>query len=189
RNSATQYTMNVIAVVRETAVGSENRGDNGVVPLDVGKVCSGEKGDIKVAYDANLFPKAEVSEDILMREDIESEKQAKKDKQIAFEKRQNTLDNIVPYILGVLGILFIGLLLFAFQQKQTIKNEVNRKFPLPYFVPEEIMSLPATIFYKKSNIVTPEVLSAALMDLIRKGYVEELEEETFKVVNRETTHK
>src|SRR5690625_6973417 len=51
------------------------------------------------------------------------------------------------------------------------------------------MSLPATIFYKKSNIVTPEVLSAALMDLIRKGYVEELEEETFKVVNRETTHK
>src|SRR5699024_1662425 len=120
---------------------------------------------------------------------IESEKQALKDKQIAFEKRQNTLDNIVPYILGVLGILFIGLLLFAFQQKQTIKNEVNRKFPLPYFVPEEIMSLPATIFYKKSNIVTPEVLSAALMDLIRKGYVEELEEETFKVVNRETTHK
>src|SRR5699024_9418354 len=62
------------------------------------------------------------------------------------------------------------------------------KFPLPYFVPEEIMSLPATIFYKKSNIVTPEVLSAALMDLIRKRYVEELEEETFKVVNRETTH-
>src|SRR5690625_1099662 len=124
-----------------------------------------------------------------MREDIESEKQALKDKQIAFEKRQNTLDNIVPFILGVVGLLFIGLLLFAFQQKHTIKIEVNRIFPLPYFVPEEIMSLTATIFYKKSNIVTPEVLSAALMDLIRKGYVEELEEETFKVVKRETTHK
>src|SRR5699024_6256154 len=125
---------------------------------------------------------------ILMREEIESEKQALIDKQIAFEKRKNTLDNIVHNILGVLGLLFIGLLLYAFLQIQTIKNEVNRKFTLSYFEPEEIMSLHASIFYKKSNIVTPEVLSAALMDLIRKRYVEELEEETFKVVNRETTH-
>ena len=187
--SPPQQTNDVIAFGDDSAMGSEHIQENGDVRFDLGNVSSGEKGDIKVAYDANLFPKAEVSEDILMREEIESEKQALKDKQIAFEKRQNTLDNIVPYILGVLGILFIGLLLFAFQQKQTIKNEVNRKFPLPYFVPEEIMSLPATIFYKKSNIVTPEVLSAALMDLIRKGYVKELEEETFKVVNRETTHK
>src|SRR5690625_6348099 len=51
------------------------------------------------------------------------------------------------------------------------------------------MSVSATIFYKKTNIVTPEVLSAAIMELIRKGYVEELKEETFKVVNCETTHK
>ena len=186
--SPPQQTNDVIAFGDDSAMGSEHIQENGDVRFDLGNVSSGEKGDIKVAYDANLFPKAEVSEDILMREEIESEKQALKDKQIAFEKRRNTLDNIVPYILGVLGLLFIGLLLFAFQQKQTIKNEVNRKFPLPYFVPEEIMSLPATIFYKKSNIVTPEVLSAALMDLIRKRYVEELEEETFKVVNRETTH-
>src|SRR5690625_3792511 len=107
-------------------MGSEHIQENGDVRFDLGNVSSGEKGDIKVAYDANLFPKAEVSEDILMREDIESEKQALKDKQIAFEKRQNTLDNIVPYILGVLCILFIGLLLFAFKQKQTRKNEINR---------------------------------------------------------------
>src|SRR5699024_11286232 len=97
--------------------------------------------------DANLFQKAEVSKYILLLQDIESEKQSLKDKQIPFEKRQYTLYNIVSYILGVLGILFIGLLLFAFQQIQTIKNEVNRKFPLPYFVLEEIMSLTVTIFY------------------------------------------
>src|SRR5690625_5712925 len=108
-------------------MGSENIQENGDVRFDLGNVSSGEKGDIKVAYDANLFPKAEVSEDILMREEIESEKQALKDKQIAFEKRRNTLDNIVTYILEVLRILFISLLIFSFQQKQTIKNEVNRK--------------------------------------------------------------
>src|SRR5699024_2769568 len=108
--SPPQQTNDVIAFGDDSAMGSEHIQEN---------------GDSKDAYDANLFPKAEVSEDILMREEIESEKQALKDKQIAFEKRRNTLDNIVPYILGVLGLLFIGLLLFAFQQKQTIKNEVN----------------------------------------------------------------
>src|SRR5699024_10758198 len=186
--SPPKQTNDVIAFGDDSAMGSEHIQENGDVRFDLGNVSSGEIGDIKVAYDANLFLKAEVSEDILMREEIESEKQAIKDKQIAFEKRRNTLDNIVPYILGVLNILFIGLLLFAFHQKQTIKNEFNQKFPLPNFMTEEIMSLPSTIFYKKSNILTPEVLSAALMDLIRKRYVEELEEETFKVVNRETTH-
>src|SRR5699024_6558045 len=79
--------------------------------------------------------------------------------------------------------------IFAYQKKQAVIREVNRKFPLPYFVPEEEMSLLATIFYKKSNMVTPEVLSAALMDLIRKDYVQALDEKSFKVVNRETTHK
>lgn len=186
--SPPQQTNDVIAFGDDSAMGSERIQENGDVHFDLGNVSSGEKGDIKVAYDANLFPKAELTEDILMREEIESEKQALKDEQIAFEKRQNKLDNSVPYILGVLGLLFIGLLLFAIQQKQKIKNEVNLKYPLPYFVPEQIMSLPATVFYKKANIVTPEVLSAALMDLIRKGYVEELEEKTFKIVNRDTTH-
>lgn len=38
------------------------------------------------------------------------------------------------------------------------------------------------------DVVQPEVLSAALIDLIRKGYVEEKDEEILKVVSRETTH-
>src|SRR5690625_3889014 len=123
--SPPQQTNDVIAFGDDSAMGSEHIQENGDVRFDLGNVSSGEKGDIKVAYDANLFPKAEVSEDILMREEIESEKQALKDKQIAFEKRRNTLDNIVPYILGVLGLLFIGLLLFAFQQKQRSEEHTS----------------------------------------------------------------
>ena len=188
--SPPQLTNDVIAFGDDLAAESEKIQENGDVLFDLGQVPSGKKGDIKVAYDAELFPEAQVTEDTLMRKNIEAEEQALKDEQIAFEKGQNTFKNIAPYIIGLFALIFIGLLVFAYQKKQAVIREVNRKFPLPYFVPEEVMSLPATIFYKKSDMVPPEVLSAALMDLIRKGYVDEdSDEDSFKVVSRETTYK
>lgn len=184
-----QRTNDVIAFGDDLATESEDIQENGDVLFDLGHVPSGKKGDIKVAYNASLFPKATITKDVLMRDAIIAEEQALKDEQIAFEKGQNTFNNIAPYIIGLFAIIFTGLLIFAYQKKQAVIREVNRKFPLPYFVPEEEMSLLATIFYRKSNMVTPEVLSAALMDLIRKGYVQALDEKSFKVVNRKTAYK
>lgn len=183
-----QSTTDVIAFGYDLAFEKAEVKQNGDVEFDLGHISSGKKGDIRVAYDAALFPGAQVTENVPMRGKIEAEQEELKNEQIVFEKRQNNLNKIAPYIIGILALIFIGLLIFAYQKKQAITNEVNRKYPLPYFVPEEEMSLPATIFYRKSDMVQPEVLTAALMDLIRKGYVEETHDDSFKVVNRNTTH-
>lgn len=183
-----QPTQDVIAFGYDMAAESAKVKENGDVHFDLGYVSSGEKGDIRVAYDRNIFPSAAVTDDVTMRGEIEAEQQRLIDERIAFENRQSNLKSITPYIIGTLVVLFIGLLLFARQKKQAVKREVERKYPPPYFVPEEIMSLPATILHMTYNIVQPETLSAAFMDLIRKGYVKEIEDEAFKVLSRNTVH-
>lgn len=183
-----QSTDDVIAFGYNAAEESAEIKGSGDVHFDLGNVSSGEGGDIRVAYDNALFPGATITEDTSMREEIVAEEQRLINERIEFEKRQNSLASIAPYILVILASVFIGLLLLARQKKQAVLSEVERKFTTPYFVPERFMSLPATIFFMKHGIVQPEVLSAALMDLVRKGNVEETDEGTFKVVNRNTTY-
>lgn len=183
-----QSTDDVIAFGYDAAEESAEIESDSNVYFDLGYVSSGEKGDIRVAYDKNLFPSASITNDKPMRGKIEAEQQRLIDERIMFEEQKSTLGDIAPYIIGVLAVVFIGLLFFARQKKQTVMREVERRFPSPYFVPEEVMSLPATIFYMKHDMVQPDVLSAALMDLVRKGYVEEKNGDSFKVMNRNTTH-
>lgn len=181
-------TTDVIAYGDDAAFENEEVEDDGTVKFNFGNVSNGKKGDIRVAYDADLFQAAELKADKSMRESIEADKQELIDQQIAFEKRKTTLNKLAPYITAVIAVVLIICIYFAWQKTQNVIREVNRKYTIPYFVPEETMSLPATITYMNYSLVTPETLSAALMDLVRKKNVEELEENTFKVLNRKTDH-
>lgn len=181
-------TTNVITYGDDLAFDSEEIKESGTVEFDLGHVASGKNGDIRVAYDAALFKTAQITADKLMRKSIESDKQAVIDSHNKFENTRESLSNFAPYVLGVLTIIFISIIFFARQRYKAVRNEVSRKYPTPYFVPEETMSLPATIVYMNFNLANPEILSAALMDLVRIGYVEEVDKNTFKVVNRKTVY-
>lgn len=181
-------TTDVIAYGTDTAFETEKVQANGAVQFNLGHVPSGKKGNVRVAYDASLFPAAEITEDTFMRDVIETEKQELVDQHKVFEENKNRLSSFAPYLIGLLFVLFASMLFYIWQKRQAIIKEVNRKFTTPYFVPEEVMSLPATITYMNHHLINPETLSAALMDLVRKGYVEEQAENTFKVINRKTDH-
>lgn len=178
----------VIAFGYDAAEESATIKSNGDVYFDLGKVSSGENGDIRVAYDNAIFPGLAITEDKAMRENLKAEHTHLINSRIAFEEKQGNLKTVVPYIIGVFALIFIGLILLAMQYKKTVMREVLRRFPAPYFVPKEYMSLPATIFFMKQNYVQPEVLSAALMDLVRKGYLEETKDESFTVINRNPSY-
>lgn len=181
-------TDDVIALGYDTAENSEKIMTDGSVVFNLGYVPSAEKGDIRVAYDKTLFPSASITKDIPMKDNIMAEQQNLIDQRIAFEQEQNNLSQISMYVIGFLLVVFILLLFIAWRKKQTIKLEVERRFPPAYFVPEETMSLPATIYFMKSGMFQSEVLTAALLELVRKGHVKQTDEASFKVVNRNTTY-
>jgi hypothetical protein len=52
-------------------------------------------------------------------------------------------------------------------------------------IPEQRMSLPATISYTNYKLLPPEAISAALLDLVRKKYVKRISEDRFQVIHRE----
>src|SRR5699024_6724323 len=87
-------------------------------------------------------------------------------------------------IISVFGVYFLALLLYAWRKKHTTYTEVERRFPSPYFIPDETMSLPATILYT-TGLLHGEALTASLLDLVRKGYVKQEDEDTFIVVRPE----
>src|SRR5690625_3268371 len=183
-----QSTDDVLALGYDIAEGTENIQSDGSVQFSMGTVLSGTNGDIRVAYDKDLFPSVSMGIDGPMRETIEAEQQKQIESHIDFENKQQTLRQMALYVLSILVVAFIGLLVLARHKKVSVLREVARQFSTPFFVPEERMSLPATIFYMKSGFLQSDALTAALLELIRKGYVRKIDDDAYEVINRNTTH-
>ncbi|MTW87339.1 DUF2207 domain-containing protein [Virgibacillus dakarensis] len=183
-----QPTEDVIAFGDEEAFGTANINDGGIVHFAMGKVPEGSNGNIRVAYDAELFPGTALTKDKPMREEILAAKTELQEKQAAFEERKEFLANLAPYIVGVFVFYFLGLCFYAWQKKRVTGMEMERRFPAVYFIPKADMSMPATISFMNSGIIGAEALTAALMDLVRKGYVKRKNEDTFDVVHRNTDY-
>ena len=183
-----QSTDDVLALGYDVAEGTESIQNDGSVQFSMGSVAGGTNGDIRVAYDKDLFPSVSVTKDEPMRETIEAEQQKQIESQIDFENKQQTLRQVALYVLSIMVVGLIGLLLLARYKKVTVLREVTRQFSTPFFVPEERMSLPATIFYMKSGFLQSEALTAALLELIRKGYVKKTDDDAYEVINRNTTY-
>ena len=63
------------------------------------------------------------------------------------------------------------------------KAAVQRETSNTFFIPKQIMSLPATILYTSGAYLPAERMAAGLVDLVRKGYIKKTEENHFKMVN------
>lgn len=184
-----QPAEDVIAFGYFEAEGTASVENSGIAHFAMGEVDSGNNGNIRVAYDAKLFPGATLTKDKPMRGEILAEKKELEDKQAAFEKRKSILSGITPFVISIFAIYLLILLFVASRKKQMTNLEVERRFTSAYFVPKEEMSLPATISYMKAGIMQAEALTASLLDLVRKGYVKRESEDTFVVKNRDTDYK
>lgn len=181
-----KQTDDVIAFGYDEAEETATTENDGTAHFQMGKVPSETKGDIRVAYDAKLFPAATITKDVHMRDTILAEQEKLVIKRENFITKQKTWRTIAPIVVGLFTIILTALLIYAWRKKQMMRAEVDRLYPLPYFVPEEEMSLLATISYTNYGTIHPETISAALLDLVRKGYVKQTDEDTFIVQNRDT---
>ncbi|MDF1510574.1 DUF2207 domain-containing protein [Robertmurraya sp. DFI.2.37] len=153
------------------------------VLFQLGKVPDGENGDIRVAYPASLFPTANVTADKEMRGEILKAQTELYEKAAARAKMQESLHSASLYV-AVVSLLFLVLfILIAGLRTRGKKMDVERKMQQAFFIPKETLSIPAMIYFTKGYIPT-EAVSAALLDLVRKGFVTKTDER-FQLVKSE----
>src|SRR5690625_4284073 len=162
---------------------------DGTVSFMFGYVSSGSSADVRAAFDKSMFTNVEKREDGTVKQEIIAANKEREEQQRAFEERKSMLENIASYALGGLFIVLVALAIFVWQRKQATILEMERKFTEPFFVPEEMMSLPATISYTKGHpMVNSDVLTVALLDLVRQGFIRQEDEKTFEVINENAEH-
>ncbi|RDW15184.1 hypothetical protein CWR48_19325 [Oceanobacillus arenosus] len=182
-----QPTTDVIAYGFDAAYGAETIQNNGVVTFRMGLVDSGKNGDIRVAYNHALFSAAAVSQNKPIRDELIREQQKLADKQKNFLSRQESLGKIAPYVTGGFALLLLLLLVYGWRKRQTAKLEAERLYNRNSIVPKEVMSMPATIYYFRGYMSEfNEMLTTGMMDLVRKGNIEALENETYHLVDSNT---
>ncbi|MFT8322482.1 MAG: DUF2207 domain-containing protein [Bacillus sp. (in: firmicutes)] len=178
-------TNDVIALGYDQAFGTEKVMPNGSVLFNLGEVPSEENGDIRVAYDANLFPASQNIQQKSMKESFLSEKNKMIEDAALYKKEQERTSLFGNIGLSVLFIILFGSMYLLFLKQRNKKADILRNISTSFTVPNQIMTLPATIFYTNQSQLPAEAMGAALLDLLRKGIIEKTEENSFRLVNQQ----
>ncbi|GGC77872.1 hypothetical protein GCM10007216_05500 [Thalassobacillus devorans] len=158
----------------------------GEVTFTLGKVSSGENGDIRVAYDASLFPGAPLASDKAMLETIQADKEALDEQVAAKLEQRERWNRFGPFIIGGLLLIAIVISFQAWKKRQETLQEARRQISGTGRFPKTSMSLPAMLAFSSHGQVTTKAVTPALLELVRKGHIEKLSEKEFRVVNRGT---
>lgn len=177
-------TDDVIAFGYDESFGKEKVGNSGAVTFQLHKVEAGENGDIRVAYDSALFPDLTETSDQEMRQTLLDEQQKLIDKAQTFAENRKKTASVGKWFLLIFGALFIGVITSeatkSKQRKRAAKNEINSR---KYMIPKQKLSMPAILYFLYQ--FSPELLAAALMDLVRKGYVRQVSKDRFLLLDGE----
>ncbi|WP_159462199.1 DUF2207 domain-containing protein [Halobacillus sp. Marseille-P3879] len=168
----------------DTAVTNED----GSVTFELGEVPDGENGDIRVAYDPHLFPATPVTSEEPMLETIQSEKEALDEAVAAREEQHARWGTIGAYTTGSLILAGLVLIIQGWRKRQETLREAERQSDGASRFPSVSMSLPAMLAFTNHGHLPTTSLTAALLDLVRKGKVEKVSEKEFKLVDRWTDH-
>ncbi|MGN8645059.1 DUF2207 domain-containing protein [Gracilibacillus sp. HCP3S3_G5_1] len=181
-----QTTKEVLALGYDEAFETSSIDSDGIVHFAMGEVKSGTEGDIRVAYDTSLFPTTNLLEDRTIREDILADQAKLEEERAAYENRVNLLRLISPYIVSGLSIYLLSLVTVAWRKRNRRFREAERSTIQSLSIPNQEMSLPATILYMRHMTASSEMISAALLDLVRKGYAKREDESKFIIVDLNT---
>lgn len=179
-----ESTKNVIAFGYEEAYETEVVQQDGSVQYQFGTVPRKTNGDIRVAYEASLFTEAILTSTKPMRDEIVAAKQQLLDDAVAFEETRAYLANIAFFLIPFFGFILLFLIVRSWIQAKTQREAIKREFDQSRIVPEQTLSVPTTIFYSYYQQLTPELIAATLLDLVRKGYVKTIDDHRFRLVNR-----
>ncbi|WP_221567849.1 DUF2207 domain-containing protein [Alkalihalobacillus sp. TS-13] len=182
-------TNDVIAFGYDEAFDKAAVQNDGTVVYKFGKVSDGKNGDIRVAYDKALFPAATDTSDKEMKGEIYKAQQQLYNDYAAKAEMRNKINMIGLIVIPIFGLIILGLMLRTVIRSLNQKRAVERETNLSDRIPALRMSMPATIHFTNYKLLPPEAMSAALMDLVRQGYVENVSEERFRILKRDGTMK
>lgn len=162
--------------------------DDGVVSFEMGRVPSKKNGDIRVVYEPALFPSIKEQKGMI-REEIAAEEKREAEAIAARASRKKNAKNFGSYGLPVILIGIIGFFGLIFKRRNAGKREALYKLRNEKtLVPEATMSMPAIIYYTNGSSTSPELMAAALLDLVRKGNVKQLADDEFEIIHRNVGH-
>nr|WP_256522301.1 DUF2207 domain-containing protein [Halobacillus sp. A5] len=170
------------------AYNTERIQEDGRVTFELGEVPSGEKGNVRVVYDAGLFQGVPLTSETQMLNEIQAEEQALRDQVMAREAQQDRWGGLAPFITGSLAAAALLLIVHGYRKRQEVLREAERQSSGGGRFPKESMSLPAMIAFMKHGQLSTSALTAALLDLVRKGNIEEVSEKEFKLIHRNTEY-
>ncbi len=179
-------TNNTLALGYEAAFQSERVTNDGTAIFELGFVPAGKNANVRAIFDPALFPGTTGTDGTVRNELIKDKEQFELDAAVLAQREQTVKDIGIPTIAIAGALLLIGILITwmrAFQRKRQIRN-----YPYEFFVPKESMSIPALLYFTNSSNMSPNVVSAAILELMRKGNVRQLAENHFELVHRKTEH-
>jgi uncharacterized membrane protein YgcG len=108
-----------------------------------------------------------------MREEILKAEQENVEQVAAKAETRDTLATIAKIGLPLFTIGLLLLLMSHFLVRRAKHNAFLREGIKYQSLPPEILSLPATIYFMNHTSLPPQAMAAALLDLVRQGYVNE----------------
>ncbi|WP_347862478.1 DUF2207 domain-containing protein [Salimicrobium sp. PL1-032A] len=172
----------------DEAYGTADVSSDGEVTFRLGEVPSERKGDIRVAYDAGVFPQAELTREEDMLSTILGEKNELDEAAASKQERQELWSTAGPYIIGTFAVVAIILLLIGWRRRQETLLEAKRQMSSSGQFPKSKMSLPSMLMFANYGQITTPMVTSSLLEMVRKGYVEKVSEKEFRVVHRNTDH-
>ncbi|MBS4221134.1 DUF2207 domain-containing protein [Bacillus sp. FJAT-49711] len=180
-------TDDVIAFGYDKAFHKEVFKEDGIVQYNLGYVPANENGDIRIAYDSGLFTAMKLDSNSNIKESLLHQKEALEVKAAKFKEGQKKASSFGMIALPVMLALFSGLLLMEYIRSKRLNALVHQKVQKEQLlVPQQKMSIPATIMH--TGALTSESVTAALLDLVRKGNVDQVADDEFRLVNRNVEH-
>ncbi|MCM3087023.1 DUF2207 domain-containing protein [Bhargavaea ginsengi] len=174
----------------DEAAGTGTAETDGTARFELGQVDSGENGDIRVVFAASLFPSMETVPGTI-RDTISAEQSRIAKEQEAAEARRRNAVRVGNILLPAAGILLLTLAWIGWKSSRRKREAARLKAEENDFrTPDEIISMPAAVqFTSPAASAEPERLSAALLDLIRKGQVVQVTETRFEETDQAPEHK
>ncbi|WP_033543323.1 DUF2207 domain-containing protein [Planococcus sp. CAU13] len=160
--------------------------NDGAAVFELGHVPDGKNADVRAIFDAELFPKVAASAGTI-RDGLAEDREQQENEAAIFSQNQQTAKNIsIPAIVAA-GALLLASMLLAWFRAFRRKREFRER-PYEFFVPKETMSIPALLYFTNSIYLSPNAISAAIMELMRKGNIRQLSEDHFELISRKTEH-
>ncbi|TWT01562.1 DUF2207 domain-containing protein [Planomicrobium sp. CPCC 101079] len=170
----------------EEAFGTEHVTDDGAAVFSLGYVPDGENANVRAIFEPDLFPDAAQLAGTV-RDDLAKDRVNLENEAAAFAKNQQTAKNVGIPAIAIGGVLLLAGALALWLRASQRKRQV-RKTPYEFFVPKESMSIPALLYFTNSVFLSPNAISAAIMELMRKGNIRQLTGDHFELIHRKTDH-